>query len=295
MSLALMKKFFIQLSNKLRFSIILISIIFFFSCSSSSSSEKEEYFLASYKDHKLTLDEVLLNKPLSVDSSTFVNQYIHTWLLNKVIINKARLYIEYDKELQSKVNSYKEILIINKYQNELINNQFDTTVLKSNIEEYYTDHKQDFILHKNIVKCRLVIMSKETLNLKKIENLMISKDDMEISELSEFCEMYAENSFLNDSVWVYFSEFFKKLPISEKESKKIFSKKNKLYSFTDDDFIFLFFIKDYQIKGEESPLSFAFSNIREILRNKNKQKFLNEIEDKLYNEALSSEHIKIYK
>ena len=81
----------------------------------------------------------------------------------------------------------------------------------------------------------------------------------------------------------------------EKESKKIFSKKNKLYSFTDGDFIFLFFIKDYQIKGGESPLPFVFRNIREILRNKNKQKFLNEIEDKFYNEALASKHIKIYK
>ncbi|HJM16163.1 MAG TPA: hypothetical protein QF851_01780, partial [Flavobacteriales bacterium] len=91
-----MKKFFIQLSNKLRFSIILISIISLLSC----SSEKEESFLASYKDNKLTLDEVLLNKPPSIDSATFVNEYINNWLRNKVIVNKAQLYIEYDKELQ---------------------------------------------------------------------------------------------------------------------------------------------------------------------------------------------------
>ena len=129
MLLSLMKKFFIQLSNKLRFSIILISIISLLSC----SSEKEESFLSSYKDNKLTLDEVLLNKPPSIDSATFVNEYINNWLRNKVIVNKAQLYIGYDKELQSQVNSYKESLIINKYQNELINNDFDTTVLKSNI------------------------------------------------------------------------------------------------------------------------------------------------------------------
>ena len=89
------------------------------------------------------------------------------------------------------------------------------------------------------------------MNLKKIENLVITKDALEMKELSKFCEMYAENSFLNDSVWVYFSEFDQKLPISEKESKQIFSKKNKLFSFTDGDFVFLFFIKDYQIKGRE--------------------------------------------
>jgi len=275
---------------KKSFSYLLFLVLF------SCGSEDESSCIASYKDNNLNLSEVLLNKPSSEDSATFVNKYINNWLRNKVIVDKAQLYIDKDdKELTSKINSYKEILIINRYQNELINNQFDTTVLKNDIEQYYTNHQQDFILHKNIVKARFVIMNKETLNLKKIEKLIITKDDLEINELSKFCEMYAENSFLNDSIWVYFSEFYQKLPISEKESKKIFYKKNKLYSFTDGDFIFLFFIKDYQIKGAESPLPFEFRNIREILRNKNKQKFLNKIEDKLYNEALASEHIKIYK
>ena len=273
-------------------SFLYLLFLVLFSC----GSEDESSFIASYKDNNLTLEEVLLNKPLSVDSATFVNEYINNWLRNKVIVDKAQLYIDKDdKELTSKINSYKEILIINRYQNELINNQFDTTVLKNDIEQYYTNHQQDFILHKNIVKARFVIMNKKTLNLNKIEKLIIAKDALEINELSKFCEMYAENSFLNDSIWVYFSEFYQKLPISEKESKKIFYKKNKLYSFTDGDFIFLFFIKDYQIKGGESPLPFVSSNIREILRNKNKQNFLNKIEDKLYNKALSSKHIKIYK
>lgn len=265
-------------------------LLVLFSC----DSEDEGSFIASYKDNNLTLEEILLNKPLLVDSATFVNKEINRWIKNQVILDKAKLYIdENDKELQLKVKKYKELLIINKYQTELINNEFDTTILKSDVEEYYKNHQEDFILHKNIVKARFVKVNNETLNLKKIENLVITKDDFEMKELSKFCEMYAENSFLNDSVWMYFSDFDQKIKISEKERKKIFSKKNKLYSFTDDHFISLFFIKDYQIKGEESPLPFVFSNIREILRNKNKQKFLNEIENKLYNEALSSEHIKI--
>ena len=271
-------------------SFLYLLLLVLFSC----DSEDEGSFIASYKDNNLTLEEILLNKPLLVDSATFVNKEINRWIKNQVILDKAKLYIdENDKELQLKVKKYKELLIINKYQTDLINNEFDTTILKSDVEEYYKNHQEDFILHKNIVKARFLKVNNETLNLKKIENLVITKDDFEMKELSKFCEMYAENSFLNDSVWMYFSDFDQKIIISEKERKKIFSKKNKLYSFTDDHFISLFFIKDYQIKGEESPLPFVFSNIREILRNKNRQKFLNEIENKLYNEALSSEHIKI--
>ena len=132
MRLILIKKWFIQLLNKLRF--LIISIILFFSC----SSDKEESFLASYKDYNLTLEEALLNKPLSVDSADFFNRYIHSWLRHQAVLDKSKLYIdENDKELQLQVNKYKESLIIYRYEQELISNKFDTTVLRSEIEEYY--------------------------------------------------------------------------------------------------------------------------------------------------------------
>lgn len=283
------------------FSYLLLLILF--SCGSEdeglSISEDEGSFIASYKDNNLTLEEVkegFLNKPPSIDSANFMNQYVEDWILNQIILDKAKLYIdENDKGLQSELNAYKNTLIINRYQDELINNQFDTTVLKSDIEKYYTNHQKDFILRKNIVKARLVIMSKETLNLKKVKSLMVTDDNLEMNELSEFCRVYSENSFLNDSVWIYFSDFYNELPISEKQSKNIFSKKNKLHSFQDDNFIFLFFVKDYRIKGEESPLSLNLNKIREKIRIEKIRKSWNKLKEEFRQEALSSEYIKIYK
>ena len=72
-----------------------------FSC---DSEDESSFIVASYKDNHLTLEEALLNKPLSVDSATFINEYINNWIRNKVILNKAQLYIdENDKELKSKI------------------------------------------------------------------------------------------------------------------------------------------------------------------------------------------------
>ena len=113
-----------------------------FSC---DSEDESSFIVASYKDNDLTLEEVLLNKPYLVDSAMFVKEYIDDWLLNKVILDKAKLYIdENDKELQSKVDAYKENLIIYEYEKDLINNQFDTTVLRSEIKEYYINHQEDY-------------------------------------------------------------------------------------------------------------------------------------------------------
>ena len=99
---------------------------------------------------------------------------------------------------------------------------------------------------------------------------------------------------LNDSIWVYLSEFSQKLPNGSKENKKLLSNKNKIHSFIDDSFVYVIFIRDYQIKGNKSPLPFVFSNIRKILQSKNKKQFITNLEKKLYQEAVFSEHIKIY-
>lgn len=284
--------FCILLLNKLNKYLILFLFIFLFSC----SSENNEEYIASYKDDFLTLDDALNDLPLNVkDTSNFLDRYINDWLIAKVILNKAKLYIdEDDSDIISSVNQYKETLIIHKYQNELINSQFDTTITKDDVKEYYEKYSNDFVLHKDIVKARLIKINKQTLHLNKVKDFVSTKDEDELLELVDFCEMYAENSFLNDSVWVYLSEFSQKLPNGSKENKKLLSNKNKIHSFMDDNFVYVIFIRDYQIKGNKSPLPFVFSNIRKILQSKNKKQFITNLEKKLYQEALFSEHIKIY-
>ena len=244
----------------------------------------------------MLLEEVYLYMPISIsDTNTYISNYINDWLKNKVVYNKAKLYIDEEgQEISSAVNNFKENLLIHKYQLELLDNQFDTIVQKSDIEEYYRQYSNDFILHKDILKARLVVVNKESLNLSKLRRLINTQSVEELVELQDFCEMYAENSFLNDSVWIYLTEISHKLPTDEKQNKKLISYKNKIHSFTDDNFMYLIFVKDYQIKGKKSPLPFAFNTIRDILRNKNKRQFINSLEDKLYEDALSSEYIKIY-
>ena len=229
------------------------------------------------------------------DSVSYVSEYVNKWLRDKVVVNKAKLYIdEQEVSLLESVEKYKNNLLIYRYQKELIDNQFDTTVNKSDIQSYYKEYITNFILHKDIIKARLIVLDKYALSKLKIENLISAQGNKNLNELIDICEMYAVNYFLNDSAWVYCSDFSYKLPFSERESNKILSRTNKTHTFTDDNFVYILFVKDYQIKGSNSPLPFVFNNIRSLLKNKNKIKFINDIEDKLYQEAISSGNIKIY-
>ena len=273
-----------------------LSYLLIFSVFISCDTEKEESKLSSYKDDYLTIEKVMLDMPDNVsDSASYVSDYINKWLRNNVIVNKAKLYIDENEEsLVESVEQYKNNLLVYKYQKELIDNQFDTTVSKSDIQSYYDEYITDFVLHKDIVKARLIVLDKDALKKEEVEILISTDDIVSLNELMDICEMYAVNYFLNDSAWVYSSEFSQKLPITIKESNKILSRNNKTHVFTDDNFIYLLYVMNHQIKGSKSPLTFVFNNIRLLLQNKNKIKFTNDIEDKLYQEAISSGDIKIY-
>jgi len=273
-----------------------LSYLLIFSVFISCDTEKEESKLSSYKEDYLTIEKVMLDMPDNVsDSASYVSDYINKWLRNNVIVNKAKLYIDENEEsLVESVEQYKNNLLVYKYQKELIDNQFDTTVSKSDIQSYYDEYITDFVLHKDIVKARLIVLDKDALKKEEVEILISTDDNVSLNELIDICEMYAVNYFLNDSAWVYSSEFSQKLPITIKESNKILSRNNKTHVFTDDNFIYLLYVMNHQIKGSKSPLTFVFNNIRLLLQNKNKIKFTNDIEDKLYQEAISSGDIKIY-
>ena len=266
--------------------------LFIFSC----SSEKEENIVASFKDNTLSIEEVYKHLiPNVVDTNIFVDEYINTWLKNQVMLDKAFIYIsENDMEIERKVKEYKEELLIHKYQNELVNNEFDTTISYQEVIDYYNHYTHNFILNQNILKCKLIIFEKDVPNKKEIEKKIQAKTTSELDDLLNYCQLYANIYHLNDSNWVVISDVLQKLP-ENITIKKLVRSRNKIHSFTDEEFAYYLFVKDYQIKGNQSPLSFELSKIRNLLQNKKKIQYLEKIEDELYSNALSSGKIKIYK
>jgi len=276
----------------LRFIPFFILSLFILSC----SSEKEGEYLASYKDVNLNSSEIYSQIiPGTIDTSSFVDLFVINWLKQQVLFDKASIYIsDTDQEIQQKVQDFKETIIIHKYQNELINNEFDTSLTEKEISDYYEKFSKDFILNQHILKCKLIIVKKDFQNNKELEKKIISQTSSQIDELLNYCQLYSNIYYLNDSNWVYLSEILQKLPTNI-DSKKLIRYKNKIHSFTDEELRYFLFVKDFEIKGKKSPLSFELSKIRNLLQNKKKIQYLEKIEDELYRNALSSGKIKIYK
>lgn len=255
----------------------------------------DQRVIASVNEKDLLLSEVIKEMPESTeDSSFFIDSYINIWVRKQLMIYHAEINLssgltDYEKQIQE----YRESLLIYAYQQELINQNFDTTITSQEILEYYNRYREEFKLVKNIFIGRYIVVDKSAPSLKDLSKWYKSDNEESVEKLVDYCQQFAKEYYLSDSSWQYFSNINDRLPnlISEEE---YFLQHTKGVWFEDEIYRYYIYIKDYQIKGSISPLDMELEKIRNVLLNKKKIQYLKQLEDELYQNALDLRKIKIY-
>jgi hypothetical protein len=265
--------------------------LFFVACNGLSSDEK----LVSLYDKDLYFSEIINSIPEDkTDSAAFVQGYIDSWIKKQLLVAQAEMNLtDALKDVEDRIDDYRSSLLIYAYQQELIKQNFDTTVNKVEIQNYYDENVDELELKENIFKGRYVKIAFDAPKLDLLRKLFRSNKEEDKEDLLEYCRQFAADYHLEDSKWFYFSKFTDKLPVNIKNTSYYLSS-NKYYTYTSDSSKYFFLIQEYQIKGSISPLSLVQDKIREIILNRNKLLFLKDLEDKLYQKAISSNKIKIH-
>jgi len=184
-----------------------------------------------------------LSKPLATIAS------------KKVLLNQAYINIDDNTdELEKKVSDYKNSLLIYEYQQRLIDQNFDTTVLLDDLINYYNNNINEFKLDQDIFKGRYIIIDKNAPNIKSLYKLFRSSNDTDIDEMVSYCMLYAKEYYINDSIWNYFNPIKQKMPKSV-SARNIFYSKRKYEIIEEDNFIYLLLFREFKFKGEISPFS----------------------------------------
>jgi len=227
------------------------------------------------------------------DSAMFVNKYINNWIIDQLFINEAIKEIKLDDDIKKKVEDYKNSLLSYEYEAKLVKDRLDTNVSIEEMREYYDKNKGNFELKDNIVKIKYFKINKSKIGLineKSVKDWFVSADDRKINELKIFCKNNAVNYFLNDSVWLFFNDIIKEIPIVT-YNQEDYLKNNKYIVFDDDKYRYYLYIYDFMIKESISPFEFEVNKIKNIILNKRRNELLRQYKEELYNKAKLSKII----
>jgi len=262
---------------------------------SSCFSKEDNRVIARVNEKDLFLIEVLNEMPTQVeDSAYFVERYMNEWIRKQLMLYHAEINLSSDlQDYEKQIEEYRSSLLIYAYQQELLNQNFDTTIDNSEIESYYIQYKDQFKLNKNIFKGRFIMINKSAPDLVSLNKLFKSDKEGSIDDLVDYCQQFAKEYYLEDEKWQYFSIFNEKLPKIIKEDDYFLSNTRGIF-FEDDLFRYYIYIADYQLKGSVSPLAMEKDKIKNILLNKKKIEYLKQLEDELYQNGLALKKIKIH-
>jgi len=176
----------------------------------------------------------------------------------------------------------------------MINQKLDTVVSDNEIENYYTENESNFILEENIIKALFVKLSKDAPNISRVRSWYRSERNEDLTELESYCYQFAEKYDYFEEDWISFDNLLQELPniISDQER---YLRYNSFIESEDSLFLYFVNIRDYRLKSTTAPIEYISGNIRTIIMNNRKIRFLRDLENNIYNDALNREEIEIYK
>lgn len=270
--------------------IFLLTILFLiiFACNDSTQPLKTNVVVA-VQDQSLTKDEVELSIPKGlsgVDSIAAVDNFVKNWIVEQLLYDVAkRNTTSQQKEINQLVENYKKSLILNLYQEMLINERLSPEITDLETRTFYDENKERFKLDKNIIKGLFLKIPIDAPNLNQIREWYKSTNERSLENIEKYSIQNASVYDYFYDKWVDFDEVMDKIPIHVSDPIS-FLKEKKNIEISDSSFVYFLNIKETLLIGNVAPYEFAEPTIRELLINQKRLKFIKSIEEDLYNDAL---------
>lgn len=218
------------------------------------------------------------------DSIAVVKNYVEQWIRQAVILAKAERNVKTD--FSHELQEYKNSLLAYAYERQIIDQLLDTLVSDAQIEEYYGEHKNDFLLRNSIVKAVYVTAPAKSSAVARIKKIVL-RDKFSANDVLELEETASRNGFAGyydmDS-WIPFVTLQTAIPVTA-YNEQAFLRQHHSIAFSDDSLFYAARILDYKVTDEVSPLVIQRDNIKAIILNHRKIDILNKLQSDLLKEA----------
>lgn len=281
----------------LRFVLVLASISFV-SCGSKHNLDVdlEHNPLVSVNGrtlYKSDVEEVLPKGITGQDSIDATQKYIRMWVDSELMYAKASQNIVNQDQIEALVKSYERSLIVNSYQEQLLREQLAKNVPESELRSYYDNNSDRFLLDENIVKGLFLKVPLASAQLKDFRKWYKQSTEEAVENIEKNTLKGAVQYDYFYDKWLDFEGVVDNIPFVVDNGEQ-FLKNNKSYEMQDSSYVYLLNIKEYKLKGSQTPYEYIKVQLRDMFLEARKKDFMKQVSNDLYEKAKSKEEIKFY-
>ncbi|WP_226334749.1 peptidylprolyl isomerase [Echinicola marina] len=270
-----------------------------FKIKNTEEEEKDNPVVAAVDNNFLRkADLAFITKETSTkeDSSSLATRYVQSWVKKQLMIKEAGKNITLSQaELDKKLLDYRYALIVYEYEKQYIEEHLSKEVTDEEIQQYYDENQDNFILKEIIVRTNFIKMEKNLSQNSKVEKLLKQNKPEDKETLRELAIKSASNYFLEDSTWIKFEDIILNTPLSNHNNKvQLLNRSNNLIKVEDEEFNYYFNILEYKLQDQIPPVEFVKDEISRIIVNKRKVNLAETLQNNVYKRAQENNEFKIY-
>jgi hypothetical protein len=229
------------------------------------------------------------------DSASIVANYINNWAVKQLLFSKAQINLTEEQiaNFERLVANYRIDLFTRAYKEALVLRGEDTTITKAELQQFYDEEKENFILNEKLVQLRFIELPKQFLNKEEVIERLKRFDQEDVIFLDSIGVQFKKLNF-NDSLWIPLVRVLQEIPPLAKEDEDRTIKKSQFFELEDSLGVYLGKIGDVRNINEIAPLSYIEPTIRQVLLNRRKLDFMRRLETEILDEAVKQNEFQIY-
>lgn len=265
-------------------------------CSLSREDVKEEPVARVFEQYLYPsdLEKVIPNGTNPQDSMLLAKRYTETWVKDMLMQHRAEEYLTVEQmDFESQIEEYHRSLLLYTYRQKLLQQKLDTVVSEQEINSFYEENSKNFVLNQNVIKGTFIKVPLSAPRLDELRRWSWNNRDEDLDQMEKYCISYAEKYDDFNGTWVDFSTIRVQLPMTISDPARYLRSYRNIET-SDDRFRYLVHISDYLTEGEVAPVEMVLDDITNIILNKRKLEFINDLEHRVYTEGVTKNQFEIY-
>ena len=243
--------------------------------------------------YKEEVEAMLVSDRMIKDSAEFVERYVEHWLEDVLLYRQARRNVSSSKEVARLIQNYKKSLLLNIYQERLVDQQLDKEITDDEISAFYDSNKKMFKMEEPMVKGLFLKVAKKAPKLDAVRRWCKSDKPEELEKLEKYTLTNAQVYEYFYETWTPLSVLAAKMSIGEEELNRRLVKKE-FIEFSDTASLYMINVADYLPIGDQKPIDLAEPEIKELLVNSRKADFLQQVKRDIYRNAIEDGEVKFF-
>lgn len=236
--------------------------------------------------HQMDIDKAFPGGVSGEDSIRWLESYVDRWVRDNLKLQEAERLFGDDEADEELVQNYRNSLKMRRLEQYFINRATgDSLYTEKDLNDYYNQHKSEFVLDRPIVKGRVVALPTSFRQQKRVQELMKNYTDDNRSDLQALAD---KNGFVLREVdeWTEYPQFLMLLPTRRNESYDHLLRKTGLQEMSDGGTTYYFIISEALTPGMTTPYEMVSNMVRWAVSTRRKAEIVRSHEDSIYNAAM---------